>query len=264
MQKRNSHLSQRLLLSFYPSHSLALFLSLLLSFFLSGCACQQNDDPFERFNRGVFRFNKALDRAVLKPVARVYQGVLPCFVLARFNSFFQNLGEIPTILNDILQADFYNANRDAWRFFINSTFGLGGFVDIAQGSGIPRHYADFGQTLGKWGYQNSRYVVLPFFGPSTVRDTIGRAGTYFMCVWPYLKPERLSWTLYGINAIDIRAGYLQLEPAIECSAVDEYILFRDAYLQKRTIEISSCDTNPQTNPLSNVTSETETLQGPPP
>lgn len=263
MEYQRSHFRTSVLRSLILSLSFCLNFCFLL--FLSGCcAVQQNCDPYESFNRGMFRFNKGLDRVVLKPIARVYETVLPCFVQARINSFFQNLGEIPTIGNDILQADFYNAHRDTWRLMINTTFGLGGLVDIAQGSGLPRHYADFGQTLGKWGYKNSAYIMLPFFGPSTVRDTIGRAGTYVMSVWPYIRPERLGWILYGINAIDTRASYLKLEPAIECSAIDEYIFFRDAYLQKRAIEISSCDTNPETNPLSNVTSETETLQGPPP
>lgn len=225
------------------------------SLVLSGCTFKNPVDPFEGLNRGVFLINRAADRVVLRPVARIYQTVIPCFVQNRINSFFQNLGELPTIGNDLLQGDFCSAYNDISRFVLNSTVGLGGLFDLAEKTGRPRHYADFGQTLGRWGYKDSIYIMLPLLGPSTVRDTIGRAGTYYMSVWPYLKPERLNYTLYGINLVDTRASYLRIEPIIECATIDEYIFLRDAYFQRRQVEINV--------PGADVITDTNSLQGPP-
>lgn len=235
--------------------NLKIALTLLLFLNLSACTFRNKTDPFEGLNRGVFLLNKAADRVVLRPVARIYQTIIPCFVQNRINNFFQNLGEIPTIGNDLLQLDCPNLKSDTARFVLNTTLGLGGLFDVAQYNGLQRHYADFGQTLGRWGYKNSIYIVLPIFGPSTVRDTIGRAGTYYMSAWPYIEPESLNYTLYGINLVDTRANFIKMEPLIECAAIDEYIFFRDAYLQRRCVEI--------TVPGEDVLTDTSTLQGPP-
>lgn len=222
---------------------------------LPGCAFKKKCDPFEGINRGVFVINKALDSVVLRPTARLYQVFVPKFFQNRLNCFFQNLGELPTIANDVLQMEGESLCSDTARFVLNTTLGIGGLFDVAELKGLKRHYADFGQTLGRWGYRDSVYIVLPFFGPSTVRDSIGRAVTYGMTVWPYLRPERLNWTLYILNIIDTRANYLKFEPMIDAVAFDEYLLIRDAYLQRRACEI--------TVPGANVLTETSTLKGPP-
>lgn len=208
---------------------------------LSGCAFKKKTDPFEGINRGVFLLNKTVDRVLLKPAARIYTAVLPKFAQARINSFFQNLTELPTIANDILQADFCNAATDTSRFIVNSTWGIGGLFDWSEKVGRPRHTNDFGLTLAKWGYKNSVYIVLPFFGPSTLRDTIGRGVTYGMSVWPYLghlRPKGLAWGLYGLYAVDTRSCYLKLEGSIGDVCVDEYVFMRDAYLQRRAAEMN--------------------------
>lgn len=222
-------------LNLYP-----IYIVTFLSIILSGCAFRNPIDPFEGVNRGVFVINKTLDCAILKPAARIYQKFLPKFVQNRINNFFQNIVEIPTIANDLLQADFPNFRNDASRFLLNTTWGIGGLFDVASTADRCRHFNDFGQTLGKWGYKNSIYIVLPFFGPSTVRDSIGRAVNYGMSPWPYIRPTGLGWGLYAAFAIDARAYYIKLEPAIDEAAVDEYVFFRDAYLQHRAVEIRGC------------------------
>lgn len=237
-------------------HKLVLYRFCLVLCFtgtLAGCAFKNKMDPFEGLNRGVFVLNKAFDSVLLRPAARIYQTVLPKFVQNRVNCFFQNLTEIPTIANDILQADFASFKNDASRFALNTTWGIGGLFDIAEKAGRARHFNDFGQTLGKWGYKKSAYIVLPFFGPSTIRDSIGRAANYGMSVWPYIRPQSLSWWLYGAFAIDARAYYLKFEPALDEVSVDEYVFMRDAYLQRRAAEIRGCT----------VSSEPFILEGPP-
>jgi len=227
---------------------------IVLSFSLSGCAFKNKADPFEGLNRGAFALNKTIDRVVLRPSARIYQAVLPKFFQTRVNNFFQNITEIPTIANDILQFN-TSFGSDLSRFLLNTTWGIGGLFDVAEKAGRPRHSNDFGITLGKWGYKKSAYIVLPFFGPSTVRDGIGRAVNYSMSPLPYVKPPALAWGLFGLYAIDTRACYLKLEPAIDAAAIDEYVFFRDAYLQRRAAEIGDC--------LSKAPTEAELLEGPP-
>jgi len=218
------------------------FLVIFLSLILSGCAFRNKVDPFEGVNRGVFVINKTLDRAILKPVACIYL-CFPPIVRNRVNNFFQNISEIPTVANDLLQGDFPNFEKDASRFLLNTTWGLGGLFDVAATVNRCRHHNDFGITLGKWGYRNSIYIVLPVFGPSTVRDTIGRAITYGLTPWPYIRQQKICWGFYAAFAVDTRACYLKIEPAIDEAAVDEYVFLRDAYLQRRAAEIrGSCAT----------------------
>ena len=140
---------------------------------LSGCATQANKDPLEGVNRAVYKFNDVTDKAVFKPVATAYKAVTPSPIRTGFNNFFTNLGSITTVLNDLLQFKFAHAFTDAGRFVINSTFGLAGFIDVAGKDNIALRKEDFGQTLGFWGVGNGAYLVLPFLGPSTLRDTTG-------------------------------------------------------------------------------------------
>lgn len=191
-------------------------------------------DPYESFNRGIFNFNEALDKAILKPVASVYNVILPPPVRKGVSNFFDNLNMVPTILNDLLQANFYQATSDTWRLGINSTVGLLGFVDVASKIGLEPNAEDFGLTLAQWGYTNSNYLVLPFFGPSTVRDGIGLPINYeFLSVYPYIHPMWKRYALYGLWVVSTRATLLNFEKISQQITFDKYVFQRDAYMQRR-------------------------------
>lgn len=213
--------------------------ALVLLLFLSGCAStggvESPDpvDPWEGFNRKVFSFNDVIDQYALKPVAKGYQKAVPDPVQSGVGNFFSNLGELRTVLNSVLQGKPANAGSAAGRFLINSTFGLGGILDMATPLQITAKQEDFGQTLAVWGWEDSRYLVLPLLGPSTLRDTSGlpldsRTGglEYFDDAW--MVP------LTGLYLVDMRAGLLDQESMIQG---DRYRFIRDAYLQRRRFMI---------------------------
>lgn len=212
-------------------------LSCVLALMVSGCATQANKDPLEGMNRGVYKFNDVADRAVFKPVASVYKAVAPTPVRKGFNNFFNNLGSITTVLNDLLQLKFANAFTDAGRFIINSTFGLAGFIDVAAMDNIPNHKEDFGQTLGVWGVKNSAYLVLPFIGPSTLRDTTGMvfdtATTDPITYTHNIGEIRLHNQLRAAQFVDKRTELLDAKDIVDDASLDPYAFARDAYLQRR-------------------------------
>ncbi len=189
-------------------------------------------DPYENYNRHAYKMNKKLDQLIFKPVATLYKNVTPSPLRKGVNNFFSNLSQIPTVINDILQANFPRAGRDLARFAINSTIGLGGFIDIATCAGIEKNPQDFGLTLGRWGYTSSNYFVLPILGPSTIRDTINWPIYYEMTIYPFIPDDALRNALLGLNFIDARTQLLDLDPVIEQS-FDPYVFERDAYLQRR-------------------------------
>ena len=127
-------------------------------------------DPYESFNRASYGFNSAIDKAVLKPIAKGYDAIIPNPAKVGISNFFSNIGEIPTIVNDMLQGKFLDSLSDSGRFIINSTLGLAGFIDVATDLGLEENDEDFGQTLGVWGFESGAYLVLPFLGPTTVRE----------------------------------------------------------------------------------------------
>lgn len=234
---------------------------------LSGCTIKNPADPLEGYNRVMYKVNKGVDKAFIKPFAHIYANALPKPIRTGVHNFFQNLRTIPTVLNDLLQADFKCASNDMARLIINTTLGIGGILDVAATAGLEPRYVDFGLTLAHWGYRESTYLVLPFFGPSTIRDGVGLGVTYYMSVWPYItrirshhhKAVGLRNGLFILNIIDTRAGLLDTESIIDTAAVDEYIFIRDAYLQNRKYEIEGIKPAPTTgpNPMGNE------LQGPP-
>lgn len=238
-------------------------LVLLVSSQLLGCLVQNDIDRFECLNRPIYNLNKKMDTYALKPLARIYEGVLPKQMRQMVGNFFQNLSEVPTVGNDLLQGQFAVARQDTARFLLNSTWGIGGLFDVAAKGGakggIPRHHQDFGLTLAKWGYRNSSYIVIPFFGPSTVRDGIGKLATYNMSIPAHLKRVRWRNRLFGLSALDTRASLLKAEPAID-EAVDEYVFVRDAYMQHREFEITG-EKHHETE--DSVMTREKTLQGPP-
>lgn len=204
--------------------------------FSAGCATRgpsSPGDPLEPLNRAVYEFNDKADKYVAKPVAQVYEKVLPGFVQTGIRNFFGNLGDVVNFVNNVLQLKFTAASRDSVRVVSNTVFGGLGFVDVAGMRGVTRSNEDFGQTLGYWGMGPGPYLMLPFLGPSTFRDGAGRlVDTYPDLLWKYPDvPVRNTAAL--IRLIDLRASLLPTERVFEQAAVDRYAFLRDAYLQRR-------------------------------
>jgi phospholipid-binding lipoprotein MlaA len=204
---------------------------------LSGCATQSNKDPLEGLNRGVYKFNDVADKAIIKPVATAYKTVTPSPIRTGFNNFFNNLGSITTVVNDLLQLKLANAFTDAGRFVINSTFGLAGFIDVAGMDKIQNHKEDFGQTLGHWGVGNGAYLVLPLLGPSSLRDATGLAvDTFTTDPIQYTRnigQIRLGNQLRAAQFLVKRTELLTATDLVDEASLDPYAFTRDAYLQKR-------------------------------
>lgn len=188
-------------------------------------------DPWEGFNRAVFRFNDTADRWVLKPVAVSYRQITPIFVQTGVSNFFGNLREVTNTTNSILQWKWGQAGNDAGRFLINTTVGIAGLFDVAEHMGLePSDGEDFGQTLATWGMPSGPYLVVPLFGPSTLRDGPARAVDYYTDPISYVDHTATRNSLYFTNMIQRRAGLLKAEMLLQG---DRYVLLRDAYLQRR-------------------------------
>jgi phospholipid-binding lipoprotein MlaA len=204
---------------------------------MTGCATTDQSagvhDPLEGYNRAMYKFNDAVDTAVLKPVAKGYDAVVPDPINQGVSNFFSNLNDITVIINDLLQGKFAQAGRDTHRFVVNTTVGVGGIFDVASLSGLHKNNEDFGQTLGVWGAEPGAYIVLPFFGPRNVRDSFGLIGDIFTDPVTYVDHDETRWTLIGTRVIDTRANLLKAEKVLDEAALDEYIYVRDAYMQRR-------------------------------
>ncbi len=196
-------------------------------------------DPWERFNRRSYKFNSAVDRVFLRPVAKGYDKVTPRLVRTGVRHFFTNLQQPIVALNLLLQGHPGQAGTATGRFLLNATFGLGGILDPATEAGIPRRDKDFGQTFAKWGWKRSRYLVLPLFGSGTVRDTLGKGvNTRFSPLSELAQRNGPAITfLYGI---DTRASVLKAEETFMQGAEDEYMLLREVYFQRRACQIRDC------------------------
>jgi phospholipid-binding lipoprotein MlaA len=202
--------------------------------FLSGCATtSQSNDPLEGYNRAMYSFNDFADRAVIKPVAKVYDAVTPDPISHGISNFFSNLNEITVILNDLLQFKFNQAAHDTGRFLLNSTVGFAGIFDVAGYAGHTKNDEDFGQTLGAWGVQPGAYVVLPFFGPRTVRDSFGLVADIYTDPVVYIDDVATRNAVAATRIVDNRATLLSAEKVLDEAAIDEYSFVRDAYLQRR-------------------------------
>lgn len=198
---------------------------------LAAQAQQADVDPLEPVNRRIHGFNSVLDKRVLRPVARGYDRVVPRPVKRGIGNFFDNLSTPVDAVNQFLQGKPKAGLSDVSRFLVNSTIGIGGIFDVASRNGLPRHDEDFGQTFAKWSGSQGPYVVLPFLGPSTVSDAIGRSLLLFVSPLVLLFDEPATrWTLWAVDGIDTRAGLLSAESLV---SGDEYLFFRDAYLQRR-------------------------------
>ncbi len=192
-------------------------------------------DPWEGFNRSIYQFNKQADRFVIKPLAQGYQAVTPDIVETGIHNFFSNLGDVNSLVNNVFQFKPEAAATDFARITFNTTFGLAGLIDVATPMGLVSSDEDFGQTLGYWGLTSGPYLVLPFFGPSSVRDGLGRIPDNMMDVWPEVTEDIPTRNVgYGLRTLDTRVSFFAAERMI---AGDEYSFIRDAYLQKRKFDV---------------------------
>ncbi len=219
---------------------------------LQGCASvapssAQTDprDPWEGMNRKVYVFNEKLDDAVLKPVAQAYVDVLPSFVLTGVRNFMGNLGDVWTFVNASLQLKGQVAAETFMRVAVNSTLGLYGVLDIASDAGIEKRREDLGQTLGHWGVKPGPYIVLPLFGPSTLRDTAALPVDWRASPGRYFQDNGTSTGVSLLNVISIRAQLLRAGDAVQEASLDPYSFVRDGWLQKREYEVY--DGNPPTD-----------------
>lgn len=218
-------------------------LVLALSLALGGCAATRNPvDPLEGFNRSMFVFNDAFDRTALKPAAVTYKTLTPTFVQTGIGNFFGNIGDVWTAVNNLLQGNLSDGVTDVMRVAVNTTLGFGGLLDIGSEAGMPKHNEDFGQTLGKWGVKSGPYVVLPFFGSSTLRDSLVLPVDYKADPWGYVDPVWVRNTGSVVRVVDLRAGVLDASNLIEEAALDRYEFVRDAYLQRRQNKINNGET----------------------
>jgi len=211
---------------------LALALALSLA---APVVAETKSDPWEGYNRTMYDFNKSADRYLIKPLAQGYQAVTPDLVEQGVHNFFSNLGDITSLVNSILQLKLDSALQDFARITFNSTFGLAGVIDVSTPMGLPSSGEDFGQTLGYWGVSSGPYLVLPLFGPSSVRDAVGRVPDTYTDVWPVEVghiPTRNSG--YGLRLLDTRVSLFSAERLI---SGDEYSFVRDAYLQQRAFMV---------------------------
>jgi len=220
-------------------------LALVATGLISGCATgpdRKPGDPFEPVNRVVFNFNDGLDRYVAVPVAKGYQKVTPQPLRTAVSNFFSNLGDLSNAANALLQLKITDATEDIVRFAFNSTFGLGGLLDWATPAGLPKHHQDFGLTLGHWGIPSGPYLVLPLFGPSTVRDSMGLIVDVKFNPLNYMEPAVRN-PLYLLQFVSVRSDLLGASDLLQQAALDKYSFVRDAYTQQRRARLRGTGDN---------------------
>ena len=193
-------------------------------------------DPWEQTNRAIFRFNQNLDEAVLLPLAKGYKAITPQPVRIAVRNWFNNLDDLWIGFNSMLQGKFANGVNDWARFIFNSTLGLGGFIDIASPGGMPKHDEDFGQTLAVWGVGEGPFVMLPLFGPSTLRDA--GALPVDLAASPLWFVDDTTWPLTILHFVHARSELIGTEDLLRQATFDEYAYMRDFYLQQRRYKVS--------------------------
>jgi phospholipid-binding lipoprotein MlaA len=210
----------------------------------AGCATTINDprDPLEGFNRAMYSFNDGFDQAIGKPVATAYRDVVPGQIRTWVRNFFSNIYDLWTGFNNLIQGKPADAITDWARFAFNTTLGLAGINDVATSMGIEKHDEDFGQTLGRWGMDDGAYLVWPFWGSSSMRDSAGLLVDFYADPVIRHRPKGVRDVIWGIRAVSKRADLLDASRILEEAALDKYVFQRDAYLQRRRSQVH--DGNP--------------------
>jgi phospholipid-binding lipoprotein MlaA len=208
-----------------------IYLSFLLSF-----QSLAADDPFEDYNRKIWAFNEFLDDNFAKPTAEIYTSITPNFVEIAISNFFRNLNELDNTANQLLQGKPLLAVNDFSRFLINTTIGLGGFIDVGSSFGLERHDEDFGQTLGAWGVGSGPFLMLPLYGPSTPRGLAGRSVSSVLSGTFAIEETDVRIGITALDALETRARYLEVETLI---IGDRYSFIRDSYMQYQEFESSN-------------------------
>lgn len=221
------------------------FFLLCAAVVLGGCASTHNNpkDPFESYNRTMYQINDTVDKAVVKPVAKGYNAVVPEPGRMIVSNFFSNLDDVVVTANDLLELQVKRAASDTGRFVVNTTVGLLGVADVATAVGLEKHHKDFGQTLGYWGIGSGPYVVLPLLGPSSVRDTVGLYADTRVNQLRKIRHVDTRNEALVTDFVDKRADLLSAEKILDEAAPDRYAFIRDAYLQRRQSLID--EDNPQ-------------------
>jgi phospholipid-binding lipoprotein MlaA len=223
------------------------WVAIALAVLMVGCATGPNanpKDPFEPYNRSMTSFNDGLDKVVLKPVATAYVAVTPTIMRAGVTNFFSNLQDAWSFVNGVLQLRPQKALESLMRFNVNTFFGLGGVLDIASEMNIPKHNEDLGKTLGRWGVPSGPYVVLPLFGPSTVRDSFTILTESRYDPVSSIDPARARNATTGLRVINTRANFLRLGNLLDDAALDKYTFTRDAFLAKRNADVARSANKP--------------------
>ena len=225
------------IITLYMNIKNLIIVALMLPLF--GCATQQNIDPLESMNRSIYGFNVAVDDAVMKPVAKGYKAVMPDPVEKGINNFFNNIRDIITVINDVLQLKIEHAANDTGRVLVNSTVGLLGLIDVHSMSGGERRKEDFGQTLAQWGFESGPYIVVPFFGPASLRDLSsfvvdkGILNPMF-----YIEDDMTKSGLLTLNYVDFKSRLSSTKELVGVASLDEYEFIKNAYFEKRAYEIN--------------------------
>jgi phospholipid-binding lipoprotein MlaA len=205
-----------------------------LAALVAGCAgAPSKVDPFEPMNRAMYQVHDALDTAVAKPVAEGYQAVVPQFVRTMVANVFNNVDDLFSAVNGLLQGKLDKAGNDLGRVLTNTFFGFGGLIDVATDAGIERGNEDFGQTFAVWGFPQGPYLFIPLFGPTTVRDGTGVLVRIALGPVGYVPDVPLRNSLYGLGYVDLRAQALEAGSIVDTAALDRYLFIRNAYLQRR-------------------------------
>jgi phospholipid-binding lipoprotein MlaA len=254
-------------------HTPLLLSSLVVSITLAGCASTattvpEQNDPWVGWNRGTQTFNDSLDKAIVKPLAQGYEWITPDFVNEGVTNFFSNINDIGVTINDLLQFKMTQSGMDAGRFLINTTAGVAGFIDVAKMIDLPKHKEDFGQTLGYWGVPSGSYLVLPFFGPSSPRDTFGLVGDALFNPLTYVSifgGAAATAATAGSKVLDVtdkRAHLMTTEKIVNEGSIDRYDFIKNSYEQNRDYLIHDGNLPDDTDPdLNDESSESGTTKG---
>ena len=201
---------------------------------VSGCAATPSKvDPLEPMNRALYQVHDVLDTNIVKPVAEGYVSVVPQFMRTGFANVFNNIDDLFSAVNGLLQGKLDKAGNDLGRVMVNTMFGLGGLIDVAADLDIERGNEDFGQTFAVWGFPQGPYLFIPLFGPTTFRDGAGVIVRIALGPVGYVPNVPVRNSIYGVGYVDLRSQALESGSLVDTAALDRYIFIRNAYLQRR-------------------------------